>query len=124
MNSRTMLQSGLEKSLQWYVDLANQIVAYQSQEAYKQAVLASSLDPEDRKEQRVRREAPQKAQSSMRLGARLVKQRNSKKRTFEEMNEVEQQALEDYETGRTKKAKLYHGSKNLASFRCSRSAWN
>ena len=39
------------------------------------------------------------------LSAALAKQRDDKKRLYNDMNKDEQKMLEEYETGRTKKAK-------------------
>ena len=100
-----MLQSGLDECLEWYTCLANDIVVYQSQESFEAQLSASSLDELERRRQQMRREALQNAQDDLRLGAALAKQRDDKKRLYNDMNKDEQKILEEYETGRTKKAK-------------------
>ena len=100
-----MLQSGLDECLEWYTCLANDIVVYQSQESFDAQLSASSLDELERRRQQMRREALQKARDDLRLGAALAKQRDDKKRLYNDMNKDEQKILEEYETGRTKKAK-------------------
>ena len=102
-----MLQSGLDECLEWYTFLANDIVAYQSQESYEL----------ERRRQEMRREALQKAWDDLRLGAALAKQRYDKKRLYNDMNDDEQKILEDCETGRTKKAKQGFTTPRMNPFR-------
>ena len=112
-----MLQSGLEECLHWYSSLANDIVVHQSQESFEAQVSASSLDKQERQRQQTRREALQKARRDARLGANLVKQRDDRKRSYDDMNEAEQQTLQDYETGRIKRAKQRLTTLKLKPFR-------
>ena len=113
-----MLQEGLHECLQWYVSLANQIVDHQTQEGFDACVAASSLDKEERQQQQSRRAALQKARQDERRGALLVQERESRKRSFDEMNTDEQTILEDFETGRTKRAKTRFTTPKLRPFRC------
>ena len=113
-----MLQKGLHECLQWYVCLANQIVDHQTQEGFDACVAASSLDKEERQQQQSRRAALQKARQDERRGALLVQERESRKRSFDEMNTDEQTILEDFETGRTKRAKIRFTTPKLRPFRC------
>ena len=113
-----MLQKGLHECLQWYVCLANQIVDHQTQEGFDACVAASSLDKEERQQQQSRRAALQKARQDERRGALLVQERESRKRSFDEMNTDEQTILEDFETGRTKRAKTRFTTPKLRPFRC------
>jgi hypothetical protein len=113
-----MLQSGLEECLHWYSSLANDIVVHQSQESFEAQVAASSLDKQERQRQQTRREALQKARHDARLGAILAKQRDDRKRSYDDMNEAEQQTLEEYETGRIKRAKLRLTTPRVTTFRC------
>ena len=103
-----MLQSNLDECLEWYTFLANDILTYQSQESYEL----------ERRRQETRREALQKARDDLRLGAALAKQRDDKKRLYNDMNDAEQNILEDYETGRTKKAKQGFTTPRMKPFRC------
>ena len=112
-----MLQSGLDECLEWYTCLANDIVVYRSQESFEAQQSASSLDELERRRQQMRREALQKAQDDLRLGAALAKQRYDKKRLYNDMNDDEQKILEDYETGRTKKAKQGFTTPRMNPFR-------
>ena len=113
-----MLQSGLDDCLRWYVSLANAIVIHQSQKDFGVQLSQSSLKEEERQRQQTRREALQKAREALRRGATLAKQRDDNKRTFDEMNDAEQKTLEDYETGRAKKAKQDATTPRLKTFRC------
>ena len=113
-----MLQSGLHECLEWYTCLANEIVVHQSQEGFDAQVSASSLDRQERQRQQTRREALQKARDDLRLGAALAKQRDDKKRSYDNMDDAEKKILEDYETGRTKKAKQGLTFSRMKPFRC------
>ena len=113
-----MLQSGLDECLQWYTCLANDIVVHQTQEGFDVQLSASSLDKQERQRQQTRREALQKARDALRIGAALAKQRDDRKRSYDDMNDAEQKKLEDYETGRTKKAKQAFTTPRMKPFRC------
>ena len=112
-----MLQSSLEECLRWYVSFANDIVTYKTQEGFACQLSASSLDTEERQRQQTRRQALQKAREAVRLGATLAKQRDGSKRSYDDMDEAEQKTLEDYDTGRTKKAKQGLTTPKLKPFR-------
>ena len=101
----SMLQSSLDDCLQWYICLANDIVAHQSQEGFAAQLAASSRDPQERQQQQTRREGLQQAKDALRTGAALASQRDKGKRSYHDMDEDEQQCLEDYDTGKTQKAK-------------------
>ena len=122
MNSKVldmgMLQSGLDECLQWYSCLANNIVVHQNQEGFDAQLSASSLDEQERQRQQTRREALQKARDALRLGAALAKERDDRKRSYDDMSDAEQKILESYETGRTKKAKQNFSAKRMTPFRC------
>ena len=112
-----MLQRGLDECLQWYSCLANDIVAHQTQEGFDAQLSASSLDEQERQRQQTRREALQKARDALRLGAALAKERDDRKRSYDDMNDAEQEILENYETGRSKKAKQRSTTPRLKPFR-------
>ena len=112
-----MLQSSLEECLRWYVSFANDIVTYKTQEGFACQLSASSLDTEERQRQQTRRQALQKAREAVRLGATLAEQRDGSKRSYDDMDEAEQKTLEDYDTGRTKKAKQGLTTPKLKPFR-------
>ena len=113
-----MLQSGMHECLQWYSCLANAIVVHQSQEGFEAQQSASSLDEQEQQRQQTRREALQKARDALRLGAELSKQRDDRKRSYDDMNDAEQKTLEDYETGRAKRAKQEITTPRMKPFRC------
>ena len=113
-----MLQQSMDECLQWYSILANDIVAHQTQEGFDAQLSASSLDEQERQRQQTRREALQKARDALRLGAALAKERDDRKRSYDDMNDAEQKILEDYETGRTKKAKQSFTTPRMKPFRC------
>ena len=112
-----MLQSGLDECLQWYIGLANDIVLHHTQEGYDAHLSASSLDPQEVQRQQTRREALQEARDAMRLGATLAQQRDDRKRSYDDMNDAEQKTLEDYETGRIKRAKQRFTTPGMKPFR-------
>ena len=112
-----MLQSSLDECLRWYVALANDIVSHQTQEGFEGQRSASSLGTEERQRQQTRRQALQKVREAVRLGATLAKQRDGSKRSYDDMDEAEQKTLEDYDTGRTKKAKQGLTTPKLKPFR-------
>ena len=113
-----MLQSSLEDCIAWFTSLANHIVIHRSQEGFNLQLSASSRDPQEQQRQQTRREALQKARDALRLGATLAKQRDKGKRTYHDMDDAEQKTLEDYETGRTKTAKLDVSTPRMQPFRC------
>ena len=112
------LQSGLDECFKWYICLANDILVHQTQEGFDAQLSASSLDKQERQRQQTRREALQKLRYALRLGEALAKERDDNKRSYEEMNSAEQQTLEDFETGRTKKQKQRFQAPRMPPFRC------
>ena len=116
-----LLQSSMDECIRWYVSLANDTTAHQAQPAYAGQLAASSLDQEEQQRQHRRREALRAARDAMRLGESLVLQRDSNKRSYNDMNASEQQVIEEYETGRTKRVKLDHAIPVLQVFRSSHS---
>ena len=93
-------------------------MAHQTQEGFDAQLSASSLDEQERQRQQTRREALQKARDDLRLGAFLAQERDDRKRSYDDMNPAEQKILEDYETGRTKRAKQRSTTPSLKPFRC------
>ena len=113
-----MLQSGLDECLQWYSCLANDILAHQAQEGYDGQLSASSLNEQERQRQQTRRAALQKARDALQRGAALAKKRDARERSYDDMDDAEQKMLEDYETGRAKKAKQDFTIPRMKPFRC------
>ena len=116
MPDKGTLQRALDECLQWYCCLANAIVVHQ--EGFETQLSASSLDEQERQRQQTRREALQKARDALRLGAALAKQRDDGKRAYDDMDDAEQKILEDFDTGRTKKAKQDFTTPRMKPFRC------
>jgi hypothetical protein len=113
-----MLQSGLHDCLQWYTALANDIVAHQSQPEFDVHLPSGSNEEGEQQRQQTRREALQKARDALRHGANLAKQRDQKKRTYNDMDDTEQKMLEEYDTGRAEKAKQGFTIPRMKHFRC------
>ena len=76
------------------------------------------MDNDDRQLCRKRRAALQKAQDALRRGADLARQRDVGKRSYDDMDQDEQDILENFETGRTKKAKQNLTIPKMKPFRC------
>ena len=110
-----MLQSSLKNCLQWYGVLANEIVVHKTEPGFDSHLSASSLNKDEQELSRKRRAALQQAQDlarsyealqqALRHGADLTRQRDVGKRSYDDMEHDEQDVLEDFETGRIKKAK-------------------
>ena len=114
-----LLQSSMEECTRWYLALANDISNHQTQAGFDGQRSASSLNRKEQEQQRIRRESLRVARDAMRLGATLAKQRDSNKRSYYDMNDTEQQTLQDFDTGKTKKAKLSHTTLRMQPFRSS-----
>ena len=113
-----MLRSSLKECLQWYCWLANEIVVHKTQEGFNAQRSASSLDKQERQLHQARRETLQKVRDNLRRGAALVKQRDDRKRSYDDMDPAEQKILEEFETGRIKKAKQALITPRMKPFRC------
>ena len=115
---KCMLQSSMVEFLQWYLGLANDIATHHTQENFHAQLAASSREAEQRTLQRRRREARRKAQLNMRFGRKLAKQRDDNKRSYTDMHKWEQKVLEDYDTGKSNKARRNLVTPQLKKFRC------
>ena len=113
-----MLQSSLNECLDWYSSLANQIVVHRDQEGFDVQLRASSLNTANRLLHQTRRESLQKVQHTLLYGATLAKQSVDGKRSYDDMDVIEQKILEDFETGKTKKAKQHFTTSRMKPFRC------
>ena len=113
-----LLQSSLNECLQWYSCLANEIVVHQNQEGFDATRSASSLEKQDRQLHQMRREAVQEARDTLRRGAALAKQRDDGKRSYDHMHYVNQKILDDFDTGKSKKAKQDFTIPKMKPFRC------
>ena len=113
-----MLQSSLHDCLQWYITLANDILVHQTQPEFDVHLSLGSNEEEEQQRQQTRREALQKARDALRHGAILAKQRDKKKRTYDDMDDAEQKMMLEYETGRAEKAKQGFTVPRMKQFRC------
>ena len=113
-----MLQSSLKNCLEWYNNLAKEIVVHKTQAGFVSHQSSSSLDEDDRHLCRKRRAALQEAQDALWRGAELAWQRDVGKRSYDEMDQDEQDILHNFETGRTKKAKQSLIIPKMKPFRC------
>ena len=113
-----MLQSSLHECLQWYFCLAKDIVVHKTQEGFDAQVSASSLDTQERQLHQKRQESLRKARDALQRGEDLAKQRDRGKRSYEDMDDAERQILEDFDTGKTKKAKQSFTTPRMKPFRC------
>ena len=94
-----MLQSMLEDLMTWHASLLQSILDRQNHPDMANARKLAALDQTVWRMHR--RERKKEAQQRMVQGSRLVKERDSSKRNFEDMSDAEQQVLEDFDTGRS-----------------------
>jgi len=110
-----MLQSTMDDALRWYAALARSIVQY---EARPELEVRRELGAKKKgAQQQMRRKALQAANRAMRQGRTLLQRRDSGKRTWDDMSPQEQETLERYETGKTKKEREKHLLKDRQTFR-------
>ena len=98
---KAMLQDMLEDVMIWHASLLHSILDRQGHPNMQIARRLSSL--EHKMWQEKRRESLSEAKWQMAQGARLQKQRDSGKRTFDNMSATEQPILEDFDTKRTQR---------------------
>ena len=96
-----MLQNMLEDLMIWHASLLQSILDCQGHPNMQIARRLSSLD--HKLWQKQRRERLLETKWQMTQGARLQKQRDSGKRTFDNMSATEQPILEDFDTKRTER---------------------
>ena len=96
-----MFKNMLEELMIWHASLLQSLLDRQENPDMKHVRRLSALN--EQKWQRQRREEKKKAKQRIDEGVRLSKQRDSRKRKFEEMSATEQQILEDYDTRKTHK---------------------
>ena len=113
-----MLQSRLNECLTWYSCLANEIAVHKNQAGFDATLSASSLCKHDRQLQQMRREALYQARCTLWHGAALAKQRNAGKRSYANMHSLDRKILDDFDSGKSKKAKQALTQPRLKPFRC------
>ena len=113
--SKAILQSMLEDLMTWHASLLHSILDHQSHPDMANARKLAALDQTDWRIHR--RERKKEAQQRMVQGSRLVKERDSSKRNFEDMSAAEQQVLEDFDTGRSAQRHAKECEKKLPCFR-------
>jgi hypothetical protein len=101
--TRDLLQSSLEDAMQWWIILIKNILQYEDiPELHEQRAL-SSMDDDRSRWRSERREALRNLREQMRRGEQLAEERDSKKRSFDEMASEEQSCLHNWEKQKTKK---------------------
>jgi len=113
--SKAMLQSMLEELMTWHASLLQSILERQNHPDMANARKLAALDQTVWRMHR--RERKKEAQQRMVQGSRLVKERDSSKRNFEDMSAAEQQVLEDFDTGRSAQRHAKECEKKLPCFR-------
>jgi len=113
--SKAMLQSMLEELMTWHASLLQSILDRQNHPDMANARKLAALDQTVWRMHR--RERKKEAQQRMVQGSRLVKERDSSKRNFEDMSAAEQQVLEDFDTGRSAQRHAKECEKKLPCFR-------
>jgi len=113
--SKAMLQSMLEELMTWHASLLQSILERQNHPDMANARKLAALDQTVWRMHR--RERKKEAQQRMVQGSRLVKERDSSKRNFEDMSDAEQQVLVDFDTGRSAQRHAKESEKNLPCFR-------
>ena len=99
--SREMLQSILEDGMRWHASLLHSLVEHNERPGLAHARRMSDL--EHTAWRRQQREACLVAQQALSRGRRLSMERDSKKRSYDEMSPTEQQLLEDFDVHRLQK---------------------
>ena len=113
--SKAMLQNMLEELMTWHASLLQSILEHQNHSDMANARKLAALDQTVWRMHR--RERKKEAQQRMVQGSRLVKERDSSKRNFEDMSAAEQQVLEDFDTGRSAQRHAKECEKKLPCFR-------
>ena len=112
---KAMLQNMLEELMTWHASLLHSLLDHESHPDMANARKLASLD--ERLWQQERREKQAQAREAMVQGQRLVEERDSKKRTYQEMSATEQQLLEDFETNKSRRRYAEARAARLPSFR-------
>ena len=100
--NKALLQNMLEEFMIWHRDLLQYIVQVKAHPDMAVALKLSDLNEGQWRETRQR--LKDEARHRLTDGARLSKQKNTGKRTWNEMSATEQQLIEDYETKKSRKA--------------------
>ena len=113
--TKAMFKNMLEELMIWHASLLQSLLDRQENPDMKHVRRLSALN--EQKWQRQRREEKKKAKQRIDEGVRPSKQRDSRKRKFEEMSATEQQILEDYDTCKMHKAHAKASGQRLPQFR-------
>ena len=98
---KALLQNMLEDLMTWHASLLHSLLDRESHPDMATARKLASLD--QRLWQQELRKKREQAREAMVQGERLAAERDSKKRTFQQMSATEQQVLEDFETNKSRK---------------------
>ena len=112
-----LLQSCMDDCFQWFLRVAKDIVKRTEHPDYQVQLDLSSLTPSEA--QIRRREQLQQARQKLQDGKRLATLFHGKKRTYDEMSPSEQQAFEDFDTGKCLKHVRANQVERLQPFRSS-----
>ena len=113
-----VLQSRMEECLTWFSDLVQDLMEHGTQTGFKEQVdLGAKPDGKTKAARERRREAWATARQHLRRAKQLAGKRDSGKRKWDDMSQTEQEMLEDFDTGKLKKAADEHQVKRLKPFR-------
>ena len=116
-----VLQSRMDECLTWFSNLAKDLMEHGTQTGFKEQVdLGAKPDGKTKAARERRREAWATARQHLRRAKQLAGKRDSGKRKWDDMSQTEQEMLEDFDTGKLKKAADEHQVKRLKPFRSSR----
>ena len=113
--TKAMFQNMLEELMTWHASLLQSLLQRQKHPDMEHARRLSALD--ERKWQLQRRTQKYKAKQRLDEGIRLIKQRDSGKRKFEDMSATEQRIVEDCYTGKAHKEHAKVSGEKLPQFK-------
>ena len=95
--TKAMFQNMLEDLMTWHASLLQSLLDREKHPDINHVRRQSALNEQTWNMQR--REDKRTAKERMNEGARLIKERDSRKRKFEDLSATEQQILQEYDTG-------------------------
>ena len=113
--TKAMFQNMLEDLMTWHASLLQSLLDREKHPDINHVRRQSALNEQTWNMQR--REDKRTAKERMNEGARLIEERDSRKRKFQHLSATEQQILEEYDTGKTHKEHEKASGKRLPQFR-------